>query len=69
MSNKQGKTLKGIYMQNVLSRKIVLPFLVLGGNIKELLSQKVAEIYEGKCIKEGFIKKNHVTLFHTVRVF
>ncbi len=57
MNNKQGKTLKGIYMQNILTRKIVLPFLVLGGNIKELLSQKVAEMYEGKCIKEGFIKK------------
>lgn len=57
MSNKQGKILKGIYMQNVLTRKVVLPFVVLGGNIKELLSQKVAELYEGKCIKEGFIKK------------
>jgi len=57
MSNRQGKTLKGIYMQNILTRKIVLPFVVLGGNIKELLSQKVSEMYEGKCIKEGFIKK------------
>ena len=57
MSNKSSKTLRGIYMQNVLTRKVVLPFVLLGGNIKELLTQKIAESYEGKCIKEGFIKK------------
>tara|TARA_B100000674_G_C37832356_1_gene911151 strand:+ start:233 stop:772 length:540 start_codon:yes stop_codon:yes gene_type:complete len=56
-NNKQGKILKGIYMQNILTRKVLLPFVLLGGNIKELLSQKVAELYEGKCIREGFIKK------------
>ena len=44
-------------MQNLLNRKVVLPFVVLGGNIKELLSQKVAEKFECKCIKEGYIKK------------
>ena len=57
MSNKSTKTLKGIYMQNILNRKIVLPFVSLGNNIKELLSQKISSLYEGKCIKEGFIKK------------
>ena len=34
--SKQGKSLKGIYMKNVLTRKITLPFTVLGRNIKEL---------------------------------
>jgi len=62
MSNKSTKTLKGIYMQNILSRKIVLPFVTLGNNIKELLSQKIAYTYEGKCIKEGFIKKKSCTI-------
>lgn len=57
MSNKPKKILKGIYMQNILTRKIVIPFVLLGSNIKELLSQKISELYEGRCIKEGFVKK------------
>ena len=56
--SKSNKTLKGIYMKNVLTRKVFLPFIVLGRNIKELLTQKIMEKYEGKCVKEGFIKKN-----------
>jgi DNA-directed RNA polymerase subunit E'/Rpb7 len=62
MSNKSTKTLKGIYMQNILSRKIILPFVSLGNNIKELLSQKISSLYEGKCIKEGFIKKRSCSI-------
>ena len=57
MSLKQKKTVRGIYMKNILTRKIVLPFVLLGSNMKELLSQKISELYEGKCIKEGFVKK------------
>ena len=57
MSAKPKKLLKGIYMKNVLTRKIIVPFNVLGNNIKENLSQKVQESFEGKCIKEGYIKK------------
>ena len=62
MSNKSTKTLKGIYMQNILSRKVILPFVSLGNNIKELLSQKISLLYEGKCIKEGFIKKRSCSI-------
>tara|TARA_B100001121_G_C18360689_1_gene466948 strand:- start:91 stop:615 length:525 start_codon:yes stop_codon:yes gene_type:complete len=53
----KNKTLKGIYMKNILTKKISLPFVVLGNNIKELLVQKISNNYEGKCIKEGFVKK------------
>jgi DNA-directed RNA polymerase subunit E'/Rpb7 len=58
MSEKPKKTLKGIYMKNILTRKINVPFVVLGNNIKEILSRKVSETFEGRCIKEGFVKKN-----------
>lgn len=51
------KMLKGIYMKNILTRKIVVPFNVLGNNIKDILSQKISESFEGKCIKEGYVKK------------
>ena len=58
MSENPKKTLKGIYMKNVLTRKVKVPFVILGNNIKEILSKKVSETCEGKCIKEGFVKKN-----------
>jgi len=45
-------------MKNMLTRKVIIPFVLLGSNIKELLSHKISENYEGKCIKEGFVKKN-----------
>jgi len=57
MSNKYKKTLRSIYMQNILIRKISLFFTILGNNIKELLAQKITQLYEGRCIKEGFVKK------------
>ena len=55
MSSK--KIIKGIYMQNVLTRKISLPFNLLGNNIKDLLTKKIIEDFEGICVKEGFVKK------------
>ena len=57
MSAKQKKMLKGIYMQNILTKKVIVPFNVLGNNIKDILSQKISELFEGICIKEGFVKK------------
>jgi len=44
-------------MQNILTRKISLPFNLLGNNIKDLLTQKIVEDFEGICVKEGFVKK------------
>ena len=52
------KSVKGIYMKNILTRKVIIPFVLIGGNIKELLTQKLMQKYEGKCSKEGFIKRN-----------
>ena len=53
---------KGIYIKNILTRKIHLPFSSLGNNIKELLQQKLSIKYEGKCIKEGFLKPNSIEI-------
>ncbi len=53
----KNKLLRGIYMKNILTRKIKVPFNVLGNNVKEILTSKISELCEGKCIKEGYVKK------------
>ena len=53
---------KGIYIKNILTRKIFLQFSLLGNNIKDLLQQKITKKYEGKCIKEGFLKPNTIEI-------
>ena len=53
---------KGIYIKNILTRKIYLPFSMLGNNIKELIQQNLNKNYEGKCIKEGFLKPNSINI-------
>tara|TARA_B100001142_G_scaffold168804_1_gene168482 strand:+ start:63 stop:584 length:522 start_codon:yes stop_codon:yes gene_type:complete len=53
---------KGIYIKNILTRKIQLSFSMLGNNIKDLLQQKLKREYEGKCIKEGFLKSNSINI-------
>lgn len=52
----------GIYMTNMLSRKIQIPFENVGSNIKENLLKKLQEDLEGKCCKEGYIKKHSITI-------
>ena len=56
------EAVKGIYIKNILTRKIHLPFSLLGDNIKELIQQKLNKTYEGKCIKEGFLKPNSINI-------
>lgn len=48
----------GVYMKNMLTRKVHLNFNNVGKNIKETLEKKLMKDYEGKCSVEGFIKPN-----------
>ena len=54
----------GLYMLQVITRKISLPFISVGSNIKELLQKKAINELEGKCSIEGFIKPNSVRLIN-----
>lgn len=47
---------QGIYMQNVLFRKIYLDISEIGGNIAANLEKKLRREIESKCIKEGYVK-------------
>lgn len=64
-SKKQGKNRGlGIYMQNILQRKIQIPFVKVGSNISEIIESKLIENYSGICIKEGFVKQNSIRLLN-----
>jgi len=53
---------KGIYMKNVLTRKISLPFRNIGSNIKVNIKKVLETTLYGKCAKEGYIRKNSINI-------
>lgn len=57
---KRGKG--GIYMKNILSRKISIPFQNIGSNIKENIKRTLENDLYGKCSKEGYIKNNSINI-------
>jgi len=50
----------GVYMTNLLTRKIHIPFNNVGKNIKNTLENVIKKQIEGKCNIEGFIKPNSI---------
>ena len=48
----------GVYMTNLLTRKIHLPFHNIGKHIKDTLEKIIKSQIEGKCSIEGFVKPN-----------
>ena len=51
-----------IYTQSILWKSIVLSMTQVGGNLKDTLKHKIASMVEGKCIVEGYVKKNSVEI-------
>ena len=54
----------GIYMKNVLTRKVFLEFNLIGNNIVENIQKILETSYEGKCSKEGYIKNNSIRVIN-----
>jgi DNA-directed RNA polymerase subunit E'/Rpb7 len=52
----------GIYMQNVLTRKVSLPFKSIGSNLVENIEKYLSTRIEGKCVPEGFIKPKSIRI-------
>ena len=57
-------TKRDLYMENVLTRSIELPFTKMGKNVKELLHKKLTTLLEGKCVIEGYIKNNSIRVIN-----
>ena len=51
-----------LYMKNVLTRKLSLPFKDIGSNIEQLIHENLESRFEGKCINEGFVKPNTINI-------
>ena len=60
--NKNKLKRRGIWMKNVLTRKILLPFKSIGNNIRENIQTKLEENLYNKCQKEGYIKKKSIQI-------
>ena len=60
----QGKKKRGvgIYMQNILTRKVRLSFTSVGNNLVENISMDLSNRIEGKCVQEGFIKTQSIRI-------
>ncbi len=52
----------GIYMENVLTRKVVVPFKLIGNNIGKILRKLLSNNLEGRCASEGYVKKGSVDI-------
>ncbi len=69
ISKKTGKTKikknrikKGLWMKNMLTRRILLPFHSIGSNIRENIQKKLDEQLYNKCSKEGYIKSGSIKI-------
>jgi DNA-directed RNA polymerase subunit E'/Rpb7 len=52
----------GIYMKNIITRKIHLPFTSIGDNLKENIEEFLKDQIEGKCIDEGYIRTDSIKI-------
>ena len=53
---------RGIFMKNVLSRRVILPFHSVGSNIRENIKRKLEGNLYNKCTKEGYIRNNSIVI-------
>lgn len=59
---RQSKKIIDIYSRTLVAKKISVEMKYIGSNIKELLEKKLKEAHEGKCISEGYVKKNTIKI-------
>ena len=54
----------GVYIDSLLTKKVVLTITEIGKNIKDNLQKKLANSMEGKCIEEGFIRPGSINIIN-----
>jgi DNA-directed RNA polymerase subunit E'/Rpb7 len=61
---KSAKTIKkgSIYTKSILVRKIHVEFKFVNNYLKDHISARLKEDFEGKCCKEGYLKKNSIKI-------
>jgi DNA-directed RNA polymerase subunit E'/Rpb7 len=56
----QNRKIYGVYIQSLLTMKVILPIVEVGKNMKENLEKIISKRNEGKCISEGFIRPGSI---------
>lgn len=51
-----------LFVSSILDQKLTLPMEQLGGEIEPILQNEIAGIVEGRCGKDGYVRKNSVKL-------
>jgi len=60
--NNQDIQFDNLFTKNILVKEINIPFQHVGNNLHDYLEFKLKNMYENKCIEEGFIKRNSIKL-------
>lgn len=58
----QQRKVYGVYITEMLERKVTLNITEVGKNIKQNLERKISKQTEGKCISSGFIRPGSVRI-------
>ena len=53
-----------IYSKNVLCKDVLIDINLIGSNINSVIQDILSDKYEGKCIKEGYIKKGSISIIN-----
>lgn len=61
-ATKQHDKVYGVYIDSLLTKKVILAITEIGKNIKENLQRKLSNSLEGKCIEEGFIRPGSIRI-------
>ena len=60
--NRKSKNHYSLYNKIIISKKISIPMLNIGANLKDNLKKIIENSITGKCINEGFIKPNSIEI-------
>ena len=58
--DRSNRKIYGVYIQSLLTMKVVLPITEVGKSMKENLEKIISKRNEGKCIAEGFIRPGSI---------
>jgi len=53
---------RGVYSRSLITKKVTLPIMNVGKNLRETLETSLQQSNEGKCILEGFVKTGSIKI-------
>lgn len=59
---KQTGKIYGVYIRSILNQKVSLLITEIAENVRQILEQKLVQMNEAKCIREGYIKPGSVNI-------